>query len=278
MIHRRHALQAAALAVAAGLAGCALLPRPAVVPMTQLRLPGPCAPARAPVLLVMLPGAYSLPAEFIDEGYLKPLRERGVDADVQIVDSHLGYFSNGTILERLRQDVVAPAHAAGYRQIWFVGISLGGYGALAYAAVHGNDRRDGIHGVVAVAPYLGGHRLLAEITTAGGPRAWAATQAPVLGDRVASMGEGGASDDAARDVWRWLAAHGGSDNLPVYLGFGTEDRLAEGHRLLAAVLPADRVFRAPGDHDWPSWRAVWQQWLALGLLPAGRAACTALPR
>lgn len=278
MIGRRHLLLStavAATAVAAGLSGCALLPRPAVVPMAELRPPGPCAPERAPVLLVMLPGAFSLPAEFVDEGYVKPLRERGVDADVLIVDSHLGYFSNGTILQRLQHDVVAPARAAGYRQIWFVGISLGGYGALAYATVYGNDPRYGIDGVVAVAPYLGGHRLLDEITAAGGARAWAATQAPVRGDRVPSMTEGGASDEAAREIWRWLVAHGGSSALPVYLGFGTEDRLAEGHRLLAAVLPAERVFRAPGDHDWPAWRAVWQQWLALDLLPVGISGCAA---
>lgn len=302
MISRRKTLRAAGAVAAASvvtgaLSGCALLPREAVVPMAMLRLPSPCTPAalpgqsaalspirHAPVLLVMLPGAFSLPAEFVDEGYVKALRERGVDADVLIVDSHLGYFSNGTILERLRLDVVGPARAAGYGQIWFVGISLGGYGSLAYAAVHGGDPRFGIDGVVAVAPYLGGRRLLTEITAVGGPRAWAAAQPPVVGDRVPSMAEGGASDDAGREVWRWVVAHeapraqGGPRILPIYLGFGTEDRLAEGHRLLATLLPPDHVFRSPGDHDWPAWRAVWQQWLALGLLPAGAAGCAALPR
>ena len=289
MISRRHTLLAAggaAWATSAGLSGCALLPRATVVPLASLRLPGPCAgsnasPQPAPVLLVMLPGAYSLPPEFIDEGYVAPLRARGLDVDVLIVDSHLGYFSNGTILQRLRLDVVGPARERGYRQIWFVGISLGGYGALAYAAVHGNDPRFGIDGVVAVAPYLGGRRLLAEITDAGGAYSWAAKQPPVVGDRVASLAGGGASDDGAREVWRWLVAHAArpmaSPNLPptlpVYLGFGTEDRLAEGHRLLATLLAPGYVFRAPGGHDWPPWRALWQQWLALGLLPVAAAGC-----
>ncbi|MDQ2778943.1 MAG: lysophospholipase [Pseudomonadota bacterium] len=289
MISRRHTLQAAgtvaaAAAVGSVLSGCALLPREAVVPLPMLRLPGPCTPARATVLLVMLPGAYSLPAEFVDEGFLKALRERGVSADVLIVDSHLGYFNNGTILQRLRLDVVGPAREAGYRQIWLVGISLGGFGSLAYAAVHGNDRGFGVDGVVALAPYLGGHSLLAEITAAGGPRAWAAGQPPVVGDRVPSMKEAGAADEATREVWRWVVAHeaqaehAGVRTLPLYLGFGAEDRLAEGHRLLAAVLPPARVFRTPGGHDWPPWRALWQQWLALRLLPMGAAGCAASAR
>lgn len=286
-----------ALAVAA-LSGCALLPRPAPVPMPLLQPAGPCdgipadrAAARiAPVLLVMLPGAYSLPPEFVDEGFVSMLRARGVDADVQIADSHLGYFSNGSVLDRLRDDVVAPARARGYRQIWLVGISLGGYGALAYAAVHGHDPRAGVDGVLAIAPYLGGRRLLAEIEAAGGPRPWAAAQPPVVDDRVPSMAAGGASDDAGREVWRWVVAHTdaaraaptaagpGARPLPVYLGFGTEDRLAEGHRLLAGVLPPDHVDRVAGDHDWPPWRALWQHWLLRDLLPLAPAGdCRAAP-
>ncbi len=273
----RQAVRATALGLAAfALSGCSLLPRTAVVPMPVLTPPGACSAASgriAPVLLVMLPGAYSLPPEFVDEGFVALLRQRGVDADVQIVDSHLGYFSNGSVLTRLRDDVIAPARARGYRQIWLVGISLGGYGSLAYAAVHGNDPRAGIDGVVAIAPYLGGRRLLTEIQAAGGPVAWAATQPPVIGDRMPSMAEGGASDDAGREVWRWLVAHAAGDRakaLPVYLGFGTEDRLAEGHRLLAGVLLPSRVDRAPGGHDWPPWRDLWQQWLVRDLLPRAR--------
>ncbi|MEO5732243.1 MAG: alpha/beta hydrolase [Rubrivivax sp.] len=262
---------------ACALSGCGLLPRTAVVPMPVLAPPGACSAAAgriAPVLVVMLPGAYSLPPEFVDEGFVALLRQQGVDVDVQIVDSHLGYFSNGSALSRLRDDVIAPARARGYQQIWLVGISLGGYGSLAYAAVHGNDPRVGIDGVVAIAPYLGGRRLLADIQDAGGPVAWAATKPPVVDDRVPSMAKGGASDDAGREVWRWLVAHAAGDRtkaLPVYLGFGTEDRLAEGHRLLAGVLPQSRVDRAPGGHDWPPWRDLWQQWLVRDLLPRAPA-------
>lgn len=54
---------------------------------------------------------------------------------------------------------------------------------------------------------------------------------------------------------------------PLYLGYGTGDGFARADGLLAAVLPRERVFTAPGGHDWPPWRAVWKDFLASGALP-----------
>ena len=36
-----------------------------------------------------------------------------------------------------------------------------------------------------------------------------------------------------------------------------------------AQLPPDHHFDLPGGHDWPVWRALWQQWLARGLIASG---------
>ena len=99
---------------AACAAGCAWLPRE----------------RQASVLVVMLPGAYSVPREFIDQGFVSRLHAQGFAVDVALADAHLGYAENGTLLERLRDDVIAPAQREGYRRIWLVGISLGGFASL----------------------------------------------------------------------------------------------------------------------------------------------------
>ena len=123
--------------------------------MDLLRKAGPC-PGMAPVLVVMLPGAYSRPVEFVDEGFVDALRQGGMAADVVIADAHMGYVADRSIIRRVREDVVLPARQAGYRQVWLVGISLGGFAALGYAVQHGAE----IDGVLALAPYLGSRRLL----------------------------------------------------------------------------------------------------------------------
>lgn len=262
---RRQVVLVTAGPVLASLPGCQWLPRAPVTPMPLLRPSGQAARVTS-TLVVMLPGAYSQPQEFIAEGYVGALRAHGAPADVVIADAHLGYFRDRSVLRRLREDVVAPARAQGYQRVWLVGISLGGFGALAYASLHGQDRRHGIDGVLAVAPYLGSPRLLAELQAAGGPRAWAdADAAASAAPRPAD--EAGGQDAGERVLWRWLARPP-TDAPPVYLGYGTEDRLADGHRLLAGVLPPEHVATVPGGHDWPPWRALWQQWLGRGLLDA----------
>ena len=49
----------------------------------------------------------------------------------------------------------------------------------------------------------------------------------------------------------------------MFLGFGSEDRFADTQRLLAGVLPAAQTRVIPGGHDWPVWRALWEQFLDL---------------
>ncbi|RVU46662.1 alpha/beta hydrolase [Rubrivivax rivuli] len=257
----RGGLALAGLATLGAAGGCALLVPPVLPRMDTLRLPGPC-PGRSDTLVVMLPGAYSRPPEFVEAGFPQALRERGLNADVLIVDSHLGYFSDRSVLRRLRDEVVLPARAQGYRRVWLVGISLGGFGALGYAVRHGSE----IDGVLALAPYLGPRRLTQEIEEAGGPRAWRAA------GRDTSPPD--ASDELDRELWRAFT-HPASKLPPVHLGYGVDDRFAGAHRRFAELLPAERVRTAPGGHDWPAWRALWQAWLDQGLLADSR--CAAAP-
>lgn len=255
---------AVALGSLVTLSGCSLLVPPVLHRMETLRYPSPCS-GRSDTLVVMLPGAYSRPPEFVEAGFPQAMHERGAQADVLIVDSHLGYYSDHSVLRRLRDEVVLPARAEGYRRIWLVGISLGGMGALGYAVRHGAE----IDGVLALAPYLGPRRLTQQIDDAGGPRAW----------RAAGLdaNESDASDELDRELWRTFATPE-SALPPVHLGYGLSDRFASAHRRFAELLPRDRVSTAPGGHDWPVWRALWQSWLGQGLLADSRCANPALGR
>ena len=247
--------------------GCALVIPPVLSRMEVLRLSGRCS-GRAPTLVVMLPGAYSRPPEFVEAGFPQALRAVGAAVDICIADSHVGYYIDRSILRRLREEIVLPARAAGYRQIWLVGISLGGFGALGYAVRHGRD----IDGVLALAPYLGPRRLTQEIAQAGGALAWRAAAHAVSGAALDAAStakglDGGAPDEVDRELW---LAYAGPDSsrpaLPVHLGYGLDDRFADANRRFGELLPPARVATAPGGHDWPVWRDLWQAWLAQGLL------------
>jgi pimeloyl-ACP methyl ester carboxylesterase len=53
-----------------------------------------------------------------------------------------------------------------------------------------------------------------------------------------------------------------------YLGFGASDRYAAASEMLARQLPAERVVRIPGEHDWPTWTRLWRALLAKSVFPA----------
>jgi pimeloyl-ACP methyl ester carboxylesterase len=183
-------------------------------------------------------------------GFLIAARERRTAVDLVLVDAHYGYYANRTILDRLREDVIDPATRRGYDEIWLVGISLGGLGALLYAS-----RNPGhITGLVLLAPFLGPPDVIGEIARAGGLKAW--------------NPEGGAelvgNQDYQRPLWRWLkeqavSQSGMAASPPViHLAYGEQDRFAPGHQLLAEVLPAGRVLSVSGGHDWTTWTRLWQ--------------------
>lgn len=224
-------------------AGCAWVHRAAVVPMVVIRQRAR-AGQRAPVLVTMLPGAYSVPQDFIDQGFVAALRDRAFTVDVRLADAHQGYVEDGTLLERLRDDVLLPAQTEGYRRIWLVGTSLGGLASLALLMKHG----DLIEGVVAIAPYLGRPALLQQVAAAGGAQPFA--------DAARS------GDDPEAALWSWLGHAGAAQRDKIHLYTGASDRFIAGHRLLAMLLTEDHVVELAGGHDWPVWKALWQRWLA----------------
>ncbi len=253
---RRHLLLGAAATVLLN-AGCGFfLPREARIPMDVLKIPR-CPHRQASTLVVMLPGVYSRPQEFVEAGFLDEMVARRVDADVMIADSHMGYVLDGSVLTRLQSDVLKPAREAGYQSIWVLGISLGGLVSLAN--VTDPIGRSTVDGLIVLAPYLGPRRIHKEVEQAGGVVAWRS-------DRVAPSVVGRLNDEeAARRVWMSFPMTDSS--FPVYMGYGTEDRYAAAHRLFAGLFPEYALDRVTGDHDWPTWRTLWARWLDRGLLP-----------
>ncbi len=207
-------------------------------------------PYAASSLVVMLPGAYSEPEEFVAEGFVSVLRQQQVAADVVIVGSRIEHYIEGQVLQRLHDEVIAPARARGVSSVWLLGISLGGLFALAYTARYPGQ----VTGLLTLAPYLGRRTLLTEIERAGGPAAWATGRQPLPDDLL------------EHEAWAWIAR--GQAAPLLHLGYGRDDRFADAHRLLAAQLPSAHCFNVAGGHDWPVWRTLWQQWLARGLIAA----------
>jgi pimeloyl-ACP methyl ester carboxylesterase len=163
-------------AAVATLGGCAALAGPSRIPMDVIRDDQGCSGSLSPTLLVFLPGAHMQPVELVQQGFVAALRQRQRAVDIALPDANLGYVYDGSVLEHLRDDVIAPAlaPAEGRRQIWLAGISLGGYLALAYAQRHPEQ----IAGVLTLAPYLGRKPLLKAIADAGGPALWRRTAQP----------------------------------------------------------------------------------------------------
>ena len=222
-------------------AGCSFFRAP-VVPLRTIALG---AKGGGTCLAVLLPGRWDKPESFLAAGFAEAVEKRGLRLDLMAVDTHLGYYRDRSVVERLHLDVVAPARAAGYRTIWIVGTSLGGVGGLLYL----RDRPDDLAGVLALAPFLGADEVIRELEAAGGPTRW--TPPPTL-----------PTDDVGRELWSWLAPWAMSRQAPpLHLGWGREDALAEANQMLASLLPRERVYTVRGRHDWGTWARLWEQFL-----------------
>lgn len=215
------------------------------------------SPCKAPdtALIVLLPGAYDVPEDFVSQGFVKAVRDRKIAADIVMADTHLGYYSNDLIIERLHNDIMLPAQQRNYSEIWLAGISLGGYGSLAYAKNFGEN----ITGMFLMAPFLGNRSLHAEISQAGGMAKWNPGEVQ--------------PGDYDRRLWAWLKGYADSEVAAnpayprLYVGYGLEDRFAGSNRLLAAMLPESQVSTAEGGHEWRPWQNLWAGFLDSVSLP-----------
>jgi pimeloyl-ACP methyl ester carboxylesterase len=201
----------------------------------------------APTRVLLLPAAYCMPEDFLREGFARAARERHLPVDLVFVELKLQHLTDRTILRRLRHEIVLPARASGCRSIWLGGISLGGFIAMAYAARFTRE----VDGLCLLAPYLGNHIVVGEIERARGLDGWTPGHL--------------AEDDDERRIWQFIKEQRDRTSPrpapELHLGFGSEDRFADSHRLLAAALAPDSVDVVPGGHEWPAWRQLWENFL-----------------
>lgn len=196
---------------------------------------------RASTLIVFLHGRGGSMNDFEQNGFLKILQEAGIKADTISVNAHLGYYIKRTIIDRLWADILQPARQQGYQRIVLVGVSLGGVGTLFCEREHPGAADT----LVLLGPYLGDNKkFFSRIAAAGGPAAWAA-------------GRDLYADNVEEQLWTFLGAKSAS-LPPTWLLYGKSDSLAIGHNQLAALLPAAHVASIDGNHDWPTWRALWR--------------------
>jgi pimeloyl-ACP methyl ester carboxylesterase len=212
-------------------------------------------PDSADGVVIFLPGFGAPVSRFERWGFVEAIREH-TRYDVLLADAHFGFYRTLTLVPRLRDDVVAWAQAAGYREIWLVGASMGGLGALVYAS----ERSEDLAGVIVLGPFLGPSALVQEIAEAGGLPHW-----------VPSLERAdGPVERAMRSAWDWVRNGASTPGRPpVFLVFGTGDPSVRAHRLLARALPPTHVICGAGGHKWHVWQPMFERLVARTLSPSG---------
>lgn len=198
----------------------------------------------ASTLMVLLPGAYMTPEDFVQAGFFSRVAELGLGLDLIAVDLDLNQISSGTALPAVQAEIIEPARQRGYTKIWLGGISLGGLLSLC----HNADTPGAVDGLCLLAPYPGSRLTTNAIARAGGLAQWQPTA-----DQL---------DDAEFRAWQWLKNP--PAGFPVFVGYGTEDRFADGMRQIAECFPPAASRAVPGGHDWAAWQVLWEDFLNRG--------------
>ncbi len=191
-------------------------------------------PAQARGVVVFLPGFGDGPEAFFEHGLDETLREVAPGYDIVSSDAHFAYYRSESVLDRLRDDVIGPLRAQGYREVWLVGVSMGGLGSVGYANAHPEQ----VTGLLLLAPFLGAGDVLESVMHQG-LEGWGPPEVD------------GSNQRFYRDIWLWLQRNAPSGR--VYLGYGTDDGLAPVNGHLAEVMDPDHVVTLPGGHDWEVW-------------------------
>lgn len=202
--------------------------------------------ARRECLVVLLPGLFDIPDDLFTHGFIDDALAASTRCDFLVVDAHVGYYQNGEITDRLTADVLVPANARGYSEIWITGISMGALGGALLA----ERRPSAIRGLVMIAPWLGDEGVVRSVHEAGGLHAWVPPPIDRVNPRLR---------DATIIALVWLRDHGEDASPELHLAVGEQDRWAHMAELVSEVVPAERRTRAAGGHDWATWRTLWRR-------------------
>jgi pimeloyl-ACP methyl ester carboxylesterase len=197
----------------------------------------------ASTLMVMLPGALMTPQHMQDAGVFDAVRQRGLDLDIKAVNLHALGANHFDALRILAEDIVMPARG-NYQNVWLTGISRGGQLALSCLA----EGAAVLDGVCLLAPYPGSRLTINAIERAGGLNTWLPSEDELK--------------DSEFRMWRWLRQP--ALKMPMFFGYGAQDRFADGMQRLANQLPMAEQARVEGGHDWAAWMPLWERFLDAG--------------
>lgn len=198
------------------------------------------APDSARRLVVVLPGRGDDLDSLQRRDMAGVIQRAWPDADVLLTGLTMPFYAQGRASARLHDEIIEPQRARGARQIWLLGISLGGMGAILYE----HDYPGSVDGILLLSPYLGDTPLHDEIRNAGGLADWTPGPRQAVGP-----------DTFQRELWRTLK-HWQDDPQraqAVWLTYGTEEPFRVPIALMAPALPADHALPMPGRHDWALW-------------------------
>lgn len=217
----------------------ALLPKP-VDPMPTQWIDAP-SPGPVRRLAIILPGRGDDLAALADAGVAAAIQRSRPDFDVVLAEATLSYYMDGRIVNRLHDQIVAPARARGYREIWLAGASMGGVGVTLYEHEHPGE----LSGLLLMAPFMGKKSLIEEIAAAGGVARWEPGPTPT------ELNE----SNSAREQWRVVKSWSNDRTLGdrVWLVCGDGDRLRAASELIGAVLAANHYLMPAGGHAWRVW-------------------------
>lgn len=224
-------------------------------PIPTLFVPAAEAPHR---LVVMLPGRGDDLQSLAQTGVAQQIHRAWPDADVILTGLTMPFYLQGQATRRLHDEVLQPARARHYDQVWLAGISLGGMGALEYDQAYPGE----VDGLLLISPYLGDRPLYREIEKAGGLACWQPGPVQPLGPETFQ-----------RELWRGLQqwrVHSARTRL-VWLAYGDKERFRDRIGLLATLLPPGHVVKLPGHHNWTLWHPAMQALLERAALAPTRA-------
>ncbi len=202
-------------------------------------------------LIIFLPGLYDTAEVFKKKQFFTIARESGIKADLVAASIHVDHLLQGKLIERMNKDIFQNAIKYGYRNIWLVGLSLGGLNSLLFYSKHPEN----ICGVVVLAPYLASNSMAKEILAAGGIKKWQ----PGSGSQK-EMGEVEILEQYK--LWQWLKDQQIKNKIgQVFLGYGKQDTYAAAGNILASLLPIKNVTVIEGRHNLKTAKKLWRQQL-----------------